>query len=60
VDPDSLANPDDACGFDTTPADGVECTIDEDGNPIEPPNEKICGNSGILYDVTVPLGAHMI
>ena len=60
VDPDTLDNPEDDCGIDETPADGVDCTVDENGEPIAPPDERICGNSGLLYDVTVPLGAHLI
>lgn len=60
VDPATLDDPDEVCGIDETPADGVACTIDDHGNPFRPPNEKICGNSGILYDVTIPLGAHLV
>lgn len=51
---------DDYCGIDQNPADGVSCTIDEDGNAITPPAAEICGNSGILYDASVPLGGHLV
>mmetsp|Transcript_11363 Transcript_11363/g.21694 ORF Transcript_11363/g.21694 Transcript_11363/m.21694 type:complete len:430 (+) Transcript_11363:54-1343(+) len=60
VDPATLDDPDADCGVDVTPADGVACTVDENGDPVPPPNARICGNSGVLYDVTVPLGAHLI
>ena len=42
------------CGLDVTPADGVACTNDPNGQAVVPPNATICGNSGILYDVTIP------
>ena len=60
VDPDTLDNPDDDCGMDVTPANGVACTIDDHGNSIAPPSERICGTSGLLYDVSMPLGAHLV
>lgn len=60
VDPSTLDDPDSDCGLDTTPADGVACTKDEKGNDVIPPPEKICGNSGILYDATIPLGGYII
>ena len=43
------------CGLDVTPADGVACTHDQNDQEIVPPNALICGNSGILYDVTIPI-----
>lgn len=50
----------DHCGMDRTPSHGVSCTIDENGNEIAPPAAEICGNSGILYDTSVPLGGHLV
>ena len=49
------------CGYDTTPADGTACTIDpETGNEIVPLPQKICGNSGILFDSAVPIGGYLL
>jgi cathepsin L len=48
------------CGMDTTTADGEACAIDENGHKIQPQPAKICGNSGILYDVSFPIGAHLV
>lgn len=60
VDPGTLTHPDDDCGVDVTSADGIDCTIDGNGEPIRPPDEKICGNSGLLFDVTIPLNAYLL
>lgn len=60
MDPETLDDPDLDCGIDITPANGVACTIDDNGDPVRPPDEKICGNSGILYDVTLPLGGFLV
>ena len=57
---DPATDPDAACGMDTTPADGVACTIDDKGNPIVPQPEKICGTSGVLYDTSIPVGAYLV
>jgi cathepsin L len=48
------------CGWDTTPDDGISCTLDPDGNAIIPLPQHICGNSGILFDSAIPLGCHLI
>jgi cathepsin L len=48
------------CGLDETPADGTACTLDPDGNEITPEPQKICGNSGILFDSTIPLGGYLM
>ncbi|KAL7579517.1 hypothetical protein ACA910_007893 [Epithemia clementina (nom. ined.)] len=50
-----LRSPDASCGMDVTPSDGVACTRDHNGKEVIPPNALICGNSGILYDVTIPI-----
>lgn len=60
VDPSTLHDPDQDCGMDRTPADGIACTQDENNNPIIPAPAKICGNSGILYDATIPIGVHLL
>eukprot|EP00977_Amphora_coffeiformis_P002274 scaffold426_cov219-Amphora_coffeaeformis.AAC.36 len=60
VDPETLEDPETDCGIDRTPENGVACTIDKHGNPIDPPAERICGTSGILYDVSIPLGARLL
>jgi cathepsin L len=60
LDPSTLEDPDADCGIDVTPADGVACTKDDSDNEIAPPAAKICGNSGILYDTSIPLGAHLV
>ena len=59
-DKDNGISEDEFCGMDTTPADGAACTIDEKGHPIDPQPARICGNSGILYDVSFPTGAHLV
>lgn len=48
------------CGMDTTPADGVACIVDDEGNPITPEPAEICGTSGILYDTSIPVGPYLI
>lgn len=60
VDPSTLDDPEMDCGIDTTPADGIACTQDENGQEIIPPPVQICGNSGILYDATIPIGGHLL
>ena len=49
------------CGYDTTPADGTACTFDPNsGHDIVPLPQKICGNSGILFDSAVPVGGYLL
>lgn len=48
------------CAIDDTPADGTACTLDPDGNEIDPEPQLICGNSGILFDTAIPLGGYLI
>lgn len=52
------ANPE--CSIDVTPANGIACTQDDNGQDLKPPNAVICGNSGILYDVSAPTGGFLI
>ena len=56
VDPSTLDDPDEDCGVDETPMDGMACDTDEDGNKIEPKPVKICGTSGVLFDAVMPVG----
>jgi len=49
-----------SCGIDKTPADGIACTKDDNGQKVTPPNAIICGNSGILFDVSLPIGAFLV
>jgi len=56
VDPSTLDDPDDDCGVDETPMDGMACDTDQDGNKIEPKPVKICGTSGVLFDAVFPVG----
>lgn len=48
------------CGVDETPIDGSACTLDPDGHTITPVPQTICGNSGILYDTSIPLGGYLL
>ena len=48
------------CAYDRTPADGSACTLDPDGNPIEPDDSLICGNSGILFETVIPVGGYLL
>ena len=49
------------CGYDTTPADGTACTFDPTtGKEIVPLPQKICGNSGILFDSAIPVGGYLL
>lgn len=51
---------DDECAMDNQPEDGMACTLDDEGNPIKPPPQLICGNSGILFDSVIPLGGSLV
>lgn len=44
---------DDYCGIDIYPADGTGC----DGGPS---TVKTCGDCGVVYDVSYPIGAHTL
>jgi cathepsin L len=48
------------CAIDKTPSDGTGCTLDPYGKSVVPPPQKICGNSGILFDSVIPLGVFLI
>lgn len=48
------------CSIDRTPSDGIGCTLDPFGQNVVPPPQKICGNSGILFDSVIPLGVFLI
>lgn len=48
------------CAVDKTPSDGAACSKDDDGNDIVPEPIEICGNSGILFDVSIPIGGHLL
>ena len=48
------------CAIDETPANGIACTLNPDGSSVVPIAQKICGNSGILYDSVVPLGGYLL
>jgi cathepsin L len=60
VDPSTLEDPYSDCDIDTTPADGVGCTEDDNGDPVVPTNATVCGTSGILFDTAVPLGGYLV
>eukprot|EP00562_Extubocellulus_spinifer_P003909 CAMPEP_0178524390 /NCGR_PEP_ID=MMETSP0696-20121128/29616_1 /TAXON_ID=265572 /ORGANISM="Extubocellulus spinifer, Strain CCMP396" /LENGTH=427 /DNA_ID=CAMNT_0020155719 /DNA_START=19 /DNA_END=1302 /DNA_ORIENTATION=- len=56
TDPSALADPDEDCGTDATPMDGMACDTDDDGNKLPPTPVKICGTSGVLFDAVIPVG----
>jgi cathepsin L len=60
VDPATLDDPESACGIDVTPRDGDSCTIDEHGNHVVPPPQKVCGTSGVLSDSVFPMGGRLV
>jgi hypothetical protein len=41
------------CGTDSTPLDGTACV----GGPGSD-SQHVCGQCGVLFDVSYPLGAH--
>jgi hypothetical protein len=43
------------CGTDSTPLDGTACV----GGPGSD-SQHVCGQCGVLFDVSYPLGAHMM
>jgi len=59
TDPSTLKDPSSDCKMDITPADGIACTKDDNGNDIVPKKVSVCGTSGILFDGVVPVGAHL-
>jgi cathepsin L len=48
------------CAWDMNPDDGAACTLDPEGNQVIPLPQYVCGNSGILFDTTVPLGVFLV
>jgi cathepsin L len=60
VDPTTLDDPSSDCKTDVTPANGIACTKDVDGNDIIPPTVTACGTSGVLFDSVVPIGGHLL
>ena len=56
TDPSTLDDPDEDCGTDATPMDGMACDTDNDGNKLPPTPVKICGTSGVLFDAVIPVG----
>jgi len=53
VDPDSLDDPENNCGMDTKPQDGVGCEGETDA-------VKVCGTSAILFDNIIPVGGKLL
>ena len=60
VDPETLNHPDDDCGSDETPFDGVTCELNPDGSAVTPQSVKVCGTSGMLYDPVIPVGGYRV
>jgi cathepsin L len=60
VDPTTLDDPAIDCKMDVTPADGIACTKDDDGNDITPKAVLVCGTSGVLFDGVLPIGGHLV
>lgn len=60
TDPSTLVHPEDDCGIDWTPADGVACTKDDGGHNVIPPAVPVCGTSGILFNSVVPYGGFLL
>ncbi len=48
------------CGVDNDPLVGLSCALDKNGNKIDVQPVKVCGTSGILFDVSYPVGAHYL
>lgn len=51
---------DPSCSMDTTPLDGLGCALDADGSKADVKPTKVCGTIGILFDVSFPVGGHLI
>lgn len=60
VDPETLDDPDDDCGFDTTPLDGIACKFNSDGSKSKMIKMKVCGTSGLLTDPVIPVGGYLV
>lgn len=51
---------DKVCGMDNNPLVGLACALDDNGNKIDVKPAKVCGTGAILFDVSFPVGAHLI
>jgi hypothetical protein len=60
LDPETLDDPNDDCGFDTTPMDGIACKILPDGSKSNMKKMKVCGTSGLLADPVIPVGGYLV
>ena len=58
-DPATMDDPESDCGMDVTPSDGDACSRDDNGNPIDPPDMKVCGTSGVYYMGVFPVGGSL-
>ena len=54
-----MDDPESDCGMDVTPSDGDACSRDDNGNPIDPPDMKVCGTSGVYYMGVFPVGGSL-
>ena len=52
------ADDDNLCGMDTDPLMGIDCALDEDGKKIDVKPVKVCSMSGVIFDVSYPVGVH--
>lgn len=48
------------CILDVTPLDGSGCEFDLNGAKVTPKPVEICDTDGILFDVVVPIGGHLV
>jgi len=48
------------CKMDDDPLVGLACALDDSGNKIDVQPVKVCGVSGVLFDVSYPIGVHKI
>ena len=48
------------CNMDNDPLVGLACALDDSGNQIDVQPVEVCGASGILFDVSYPVGVHKI
>lgn len=51
---------DQLCTLDTDPLVGVDCALDSNGNKAVVNPDKVCGISGVLFDVSYPVGVHYL
>jgi len=48
------------CSMDNDPLVGVACAHDDSGKKIDIEPVKVCGVSGVIFDVSYPVGVHKI